>query len=327
MPTPKRKLVQLIAQDRLPEAFEALLTDCEAYGHPRTAADVALQSAAHQRLRQQARDNVSSATEQEIALAKVRRGLLDLVNDLPDDWPERAAPAVSTPHKAWAWRMAGLATAIAVLAGLVQISGYSLHDFWEQAAADTTTAAATDLPPAEPIADTLPPAPSTPPQDRTGSAEQAGEPIPNLAREAKPPPAAATTLALKTDRGTQNLHYREGETLRLYVRANSPCHLRLIYRLADGQLILLADDRTLTPSEAGRWVEIGAGFEVSAPLGEETLYAFAQDTPFEALQTREEDGYRIITSGLPEALRTTRGLKPKALRAETTLFITTSPNS
>ena len=321
MPTPKHVLLKLIAQDRLPEAIDALLTDCEANGHPRTAADVALQSAAHQHLQQQARDNLISSAEQAVALAKVRRGLLDLVQALPDDWPEHAAPVMSTPRKAWAWRTAGLATAIAVLAGIAQISGYSLRDFWRPTPIDTV---ASSTPPTALSTDTLQPEAATLPQPQTKPAKPKEQPKSAPAQPAKPTPAAKLTLALKTDEGTQNLRYREGETLRLYVKASTPCHLRLIYRLADGQLILLADDRSLTASEAGQWVEIGAGFEVSTPLGEETLYAFAQDTPFDALQTREEDGYRIITSGLPEALRTTRGLKPKALRAETILSITTN---
>lgn len=219
-----------------------------------------------------------------------------------------------TPPRRLSWRRwaAAAAAVIAVLAGIAEFSGYSLRDFLKKPEEQTQTpadTAAAVVPPE--TADTT--VAASPPPDRKTT------PAPG------PAPAPAFSVEVKTDRSAAARQtYREGETLRLLARAAQPCYLRALYKMADGQVALLADDRQVNAAEAGQWIEIGYGFEVAAPFGEESLHLFAQSHPFEALQTREEDGYRIAISGLPEALSATRrGLKPKAQQAETQLRILT----
>jgi len=136
-------------------------------------------------------------------------------------------------------------------------------------------------------------------------------------------PQEALSINCKTDKGDKNLIYKEGETMRLYVKVNRPCHLRVFYRLADGQIILFENDRQISNSEVERFIEIGDGFEASPPFGDEQLYAFVQNSPFKALQTKEDTGYNFVTEGLPETLMKTKAFKKKEIFAETTLQIVT----
>lgn len=135
------------------------------------------------------------------------------------------------------------------------------------------------------------------------------------------------TVSVKTDRSTAATQsYQEGESIRLFVQATQPCYIRALYKLADGQTVLLAEDKQVTDKDVPSWVELGTGFEVSEPFGAEELHVFAQSAPFDDLKTIAKDGYRYIPSGMPEAVTATRrGLKPKAIHTETQLHLITKP--
>lgn len=72
---------------------------------------------------------------------------------------------------------------------------------------------------------------------------------------------------------------------RLTSQPQPPLHLRTIYKLADGRLVQFEADRQVTAAEAGKKLELGDGFEVSEPFGEERLFVFAQNAAFEPLST------------------------------------------
>ncbi len=131
----------------------------------------------------------------------------------------------------------------------------------------------------------------------------------------------------RMDKGDKNLIYRAGEIMRLYINANQSCQLRIIYKLADGRLVLFEDNLQVKESDTGRFVEIGNGYEVSPPFGKEAIYIFAQKDAFQELATHQDtDGYLFITEGLPETLERTRGFKKIGVFEEAFLNITTSAN-
>ena len=55
-----------------------------------------------------------------------------------------------------------------------------------------------------------------------------------------------------TNRGKNNLIFREGDTLQLFVQANKECYLRFIYYLADGTKVLLLDNYLIEEEFAER---------------------------------------------------------------------------
>ncbi|MBK6996054.1 MAG: hypothetical protein IPH31_14435 [Lewinellaceae bacterium] len=113
--------------------------------------------------------------------------------------------------------------------------------------------------------------------------------------------------------------------MRFYFKVSQACTVRSIYKLADGRLVLLDNDRPVTAAQVGTWLEIGAGFDVSDPYGDERVFVFAQNTAFDPLVTTVDgDGYHFIQEGLPDALRKTRGFKKKKRFAEDSVMLATS---
>lgn len=278
-------------------------------------------SARYQQYLREKHGNTTSRENLEIELNRIHAAALDLIGRLPE---RRGALLIG-------WRkIAALIGSILIFgAAVAEFSGYSLRDVFTNQQAPTaepkdTLKNATEQPPANPGDTTA----ITPTQPGTVIKKQTDPNQGNLTRKKAEQATGAlsdTTLriAVKTDKGTENLRYRTGETMRLYFKTNQPCHIRIIYRLADGSLVLFDDDRQLNAAETGRFVEIGSGYEASPPFGEEALYVFAQSGPFPALKTTIQNGYTLVSEGLPETLRKTRGFKKKYRFAEASLKLTT----
>ncbi len=93
--------------------------------------------------------------------------------------------------------------------------------------------------------------------------------------------------------------------------------MRVIYQLANGQLVLLENDRQVSAAEVDQWLQTGPSFEVAAPFGEERVYVFAQTVAFPPLTTQKDaGGFLLIADKLSTALEKTRKLKRRQLFAE-----------
>jgi len=138
---------------------------------------------------------------------------------------------------------------------------------------------------------------------------------------------AGLTLDIWTDSGAENVVLAGGDELRLYVRVNMPCYLRVIYHLADGTRVLLVDNHYLDATKVNKVYTLPDTFECAAPFGVEFLQANAQTRAFEHLVTESSDGYDLIIESLRSIVGKTRGLKRKRevrdLRAETRVIVTT----
>lgn len=130
-----------------------------------------------------------------------------------------------------------------------------------------------------------------------------------------------------TNKGDDNLLFTEGEKLKIYLRANKPCYVRLIYYIASGERVLLKDSYYIAENMVNKVIEIDDEFECAEPFGVETLQANAQTEEFEKLQTYNQDGYEFIRNSLEEVLVKTRGFKKVASKelqkAEKRLIFTT----
>lgn len=127
-------------------------------------------------------------------------------------------------------------------------------------------------------------------------------------------------------KGDASLLFTEGETMKIYVRANRECHIRATYHLATGESVLLLDNYFIPADLVNRNVEIPDEFICSAPFGVETLQVNAQTQAFEPLKIREKDGYAYLLD-VKDAVASTRGMKKKTAqtveRAEKRIVITT----
>jgi len=134
---------------------------------------------------------------------------------------------------------------------------------------------------------------------------QIKEPLPNI---------ETLKFSIATNRGINSLVFEEKDTMLLAVKANKPCYVRLVYRMADGQLALLRNrDFKINEYELNKWVDISDIFECAAPFGAEFLIAYASTDMFEGLKTHEKDGYIIIDNPLAEVkkLSTSRAFTNK----------------
>lgn len=117
-------------------------------------------------------------------------------------------------------------------------------------------------------------------------------------------------VLMSTNKGDENLVFAENDTLKLYIKANKACYLRLIYHLADGSKVLLLDNYRISNELANQVYEIPQYFVCAPPFGIETLQVNAQTQKFMPLKIQSQYGYDFILGNLDEILENTRGFVP-----------------
>jgi hypothetical protein len=172
------------------------------------------------------------------------------------------------------------------------------------------------------------PAPKSTPSP-TPNPAPAPEPTPT------PEPAPARgdfALSVMTSKGFGHQIFTEGERMRIAVKAEKACFLRLVYHAADGQKVLLLENVPMTVSNEGNYITVPQDFECSAPFGVETLQLFACTSVFPPLKTHAQDGFIFIDEDIASVNTKTRGFKPVAggntdnstvQRAEVSIQVTT----
>ncbi len=141
-------------------------------------------------------------------------------------------------------------------------------------------------------------------------------------------PHGGLQLELWTNKGEENPVFVRGERMRVFVRANMPCVVRLIYHLADGQRTLLLDEYRITAGAVRNAIRVPGEFECDAPYGAEILQAFASTTTLPRLAVEQRGGYAYITGTLDALLRTSRAQSTPgsgSLTAEARVVVTTMP--
>ncbi|WP_128547004.1 DUF4384 domain-containing protein [Larkinella soli] len=152
-------------------------------------------------------------------------------------------------------------------------------------------------------------------------------------RQHAPSRPMALKLEIRTDRGRSRPEYWQDDRMFVEVRADRPCHLRLVYVLADGTRTLLENDFEIKPGQENRFVRIApdVSFICSAPFGVEYLLAYAAEVPFCPLPTqpkppfyaRNEGGYTVLVGSMPALIEAVRCTRPKRDVAEDRIQITT----
>ena len=144
-------------------------------------------------------------------------------------------------------------------------------------------------------------------------------------------------LEVWTDRGKNALLYSQGELMKIYLRTNRPCYVRLLYILANGQKTLLVDNLQINLESVNRPLLVNdlleIDFECTSPFGAEMIIGVARNYPFGTIETTERDGYIFIDTDNPKHLanitRGTKGFKRRKRndesiqQTETKLILTT----
>ena len=144
-------------------------------------------------------------------------------------------------------------------------------------------------------------------------------------------------LEVWTDRGQNALLYSQGELMKVYLRTNRPCYVRLLYILANGQKTLLVDNLQINLESVNRPLLVNdlleIDFECTSPFGAEMIIGVARNYPFDTIETTERDGYIFIDTDNPKHLanitRGTKGFKRRKKnnesiqQTETKLILTT----
>jgi len=125
------------------------------------------------------------------------------------------------------------------------------------------------------------------------------------------------SLSLRTNKGTEDLVFKDGDTLRVIVTVNTPCRVRVFYHTVDGNRILLTgkNDLAITQEQVNTPVLITTDI-CTSPFGAEILQAFATTGAFAPLKTRMVDEYVVVDDRIEDAMVATRGIR-KAHDTET----------
>ena len=135
------------------------------------------------------------------------------------------------------------------------------------------------------------------------------------------------TLEVWTNKGAEDLLFAKGDTMSVWVRVNTPAHIRFLYHLANGLRVVLEKDYFIDESKVNlaytspRWT-----FTCDAPFGVEHLQVFASTEPFEPIATEKWGDYDVLKEDLGKFLTTQRGMKmvkQGTMRAEARLVVTT----
>lgn len=152
-------------------------------------------------------------------------------------------------------------------------------------------------------------------------------------------------VQLNSNKGSQNLLFREGDDVELFVKLNKMGYFYIVgyTQTASAKfsyLLELQDGdgsnrfvKFVNADDASRWISLGE-FSVEAPFGVESIQVIASNKKISSLPHAvydEESGYYVISKNIKKALIQTRGLKKKhsgkAQFSEDVMSFTTTKNT
>ena len=118
-----------------------------------------------------------------------------------------------------------------------------------------------------------------------------------------------------TNKGDKNLLFKNSETMKLYVRVNTPCYISFIYHLVSGYRTPLYENYYIDNTKVNKVVELPDEFICSPPFGVEKLQIFGSTNKMPVIKTTttmiEGQEYDIVAEDLPSFLASTRGFLKK----------------
>lgn len=116
---------------------------------------------------------------------------------------------------------------------------------------------------------------------------------------------------VRTNKGAWAQSFKEEEVLSIYVIANKPCKVRVVYKDAKNNLFYMNNsDFQITENYLNTPVKLPEEFKCSAPFGVEALIGFATTGNFKELKIEKKDGLTYL-------LETIENLKNKSAGVQT----------
>ncbi len=135
--TAKQTLLKWLAEDDLQKVIPALFFLADKYKEEQLRNQATSQSRRLKALEKEKINGTLSHEEDHLQAAKIGQALLQIIQDLPDDWtldgmenaPVSAATAPKIHWKKYAAYGTGL---VALLAGIAELTGYSVRDLFQK---------------------------------------------------------------------------------------------------------------------------------------------------------------------------------------------------
>ncbi len=122
-------------------------------------------------------------------------------------------------------------------------------------------------------------------------------------------------IEVTTNKGKDNLMFKQGDLVEVFIKVNKPCDVRILYRQADGLLTLLGEVK-IDKNQTNRSISLGSS-PCIPPFGRESLIVYASNERFGTLNiekrkvqnSSQTESYEIdvITNSLEEACKITSG--------------------
>lgn len=126
----KPALKNLIAKGKVEKAIQLLLEMAPSFQNQDLHNEVLMQAARYESYKKEKRLNTKSAKDLSIELASLNQALLELISQLPDS-SEPEIPTSKPKAKSGWWKsILASATIIGILAGVAEVTGYSLRDWF-----------------------------------------------------------------------------------------------------------------------------------------------------------------------------------------------------
>jgi hypothetical protein len=137
--------------------------------------------------------------------------------------------------------------------------------------------------------------------------------------------SSSLKVSLNSNRGSENLLFRDGEDVELFVKLNKMGYLYIVgYTQTENTkmsyLLELQEGsgkskfiKFINADDASKWISLGE-FSVEEPFGVESLQVIASNKKIKRVPDAkydEESGYYIISKDMEKALSQTRGIKKK----------------
>lgn len=137
--------------------------------------------------------------------------------------------------------------------------------------------------------------------------------------------SSSLKVSLNSNRGSENLLFRDKEDIELFVKLNKMGYLYIVGYTQNNKskfsyLLELSEGsgdsrfvKFINADDASRWISLGE-FTVEPPFGVESIQVIASNRKITSLPSTkydEESGYYIISKNLKKALVKTRGIKKK----------------